>query len=438
MTLQHIIDRRSAGKNKSIGNRERFLRRNKERIREAVRRALQDRSIRDLERGQDIRIPRKDLSEPVFAHGPGGVRDVVHTGNRKHVTGDRIARPKGGQGGPGSGASDSGEAEDDFVFTLSKEEFMQLFFEDLALPHLMRTQLAETPEYKSHRAGYNRDGTPNNLDIMRSLRGAHGRRLALGASARRELAQAELLAEKLAVQEPLQEAERLRHPTADDALARQALLALEQRIKVLRLRLSRIPFIDPLDLKFRSRVRLPVPSVKAVMFCLMDVSASMDEQRKDLAKRFFMLLYLFLTQHYEKIELVFIRHHTQAQEVSEHEFFHSRDSGGTVVSSALALMAQIIRARYPASEWNIYGAQAGDGDNWDGDNVRCQQLLREDLLPACRYFAYVQVIPEDTNLWTAYGALLAAHRNFATRKANQADAIYPVFRDLFKPAGARA
>jgi uncharacterized sporulation protein YeaH/YhbH (DUF444 family) len=430
MTLQHIIDRRQAGKNKSIGNRERFLRRNKERIREAVRRALQDRGIRDLERGEDIRIPRKDLSEPVFEHGPGGVRDVVHTGNREHVTGDRIARPQGGGGGSGSEASDSGEAEDDFVFTLSKEEFMQLFFEDLALPHLIRTQLTETPEYKTHRSGFSRDGTPNNLDIVRSLRGAHGRRLALGAAARRELAQAEQLA--------LQQAEQLLFPHADDELTRQELLALEQRIEALRLRLSRIPFIDPLDLKFRSRVRTPVPSVKAVMFCLMDVSASMDEQRKDLAKRFFMLLYLFLTQHYEKIDLVFIRHHTQAQEVSEHDFFHSRESGGTVVSSALDLMAQIIRARYPASEWNIYGAQAGDGDNWDGDNARCQQLLRDELLPACRYFAYVQVVNEHKTLWTAYEALLANHRNFAMRKANQAHAIYPVFRELFKREGARA
>jgi uncharacterized sporulation protein YeaH/YhbH (DUF444 family) len=427
MTLQQIIDRRQAGKNKSIGNRERFLRRNKERIREAVRRAVQDRGIRDLERGEDIRIPRKDLSEPVFQYGPGGVRDAVHTGNQEHVTGDRIARPKGGQGGgSGSGASDSGEAEDDFVFTLSKEEFMQIFFEDLALPHLMRTQLAETPEYKTHRAGYSSDGTPNNLDIVRSLRGAHGRRRALGAAARRELAQAE------------QRAELLRREQADDELARQELLALELRIEELRQRLSRIPFLDPLDLKFRSRERIAVPSVKAVMFCLMDVSASMDEQRKDLAKRFFMLLYLFLTQHYEKIDLVFIRHHTQAQEVSEQDFFHSRESGGTVVSSALELMAQIIRARYPASEWNIYGAQAGDGDNWEGDNARCQTLLREDLLPECRYFAYVQVVNEDKTLWTAYEALLARHRNFAMRKADEATAIYPVFRDLFKREGARA
>ena len=95
--LQQIIDRRLSGKNKSIGNRERFLRRYKEQIKGAVRRAIDGRGIRDLERGEDIRIPKKDISEPVFHHGQGGQRDMVHPGNQEYVTGDRIARPKGGE-----------------------------------------------------------------------------------------------------------------------------------------------------------------------------------------------------------------------------------------------------------------------------------------------------------------------------------------------------
>src|SRR6476469_37604 len=171
--LHQIIDRRLAGKNKSIGNRERFLRRHRDQIREAVRRAVDGRGIRDMEKGEDIHIPRRDISEPVFGHAPGGVRETVHPGNQEYVRGDRIERPKGGGGG-GSGkgqASDSGEGEDDFVFHLTKEEFMQVFFDDLALPNLTRTQLAETPEWKSHRAGFTSDGTPNNLSVLRSMRG---------------------------------------------------------------------------------------------------------------------------------------------------------------------------------------------------------------------------------------------------------------------------
>ncbi len=426
--LQSIIDRRLAGKNKSIGNRERFLRRYKDQVKEAVKRAIDGRGIRDIERGEEIRIPKKDISEPVFGHGSGGIREVVHPGNREYVQGDRIERPKGGQGGGGSGkgqASDSGEGEDEFAFALSKEEFMQVFFEDLALPHLIRTQLAETPEWRSQRAGFSHDGTANNLHVVRSLRGAIGRRIAIGASSR---AEAKQLEERL---------ERLRQ-AAGDPVIDQEILQAEEALALLRARVARIPYLDPIDLRYRSRVRVPVPTSKAVMFCLMDVSGSMDEQRKELSKRFFILLYLFLTRHYEKIDIVFIRHHTQAQEVDEEAFFHARETGGTVVSSALVLMEEVIRARYDPSEWNIYGAQASDGDNWHHDSGRCRELLADKILPLCRYYAYVQVAEEEQNLWEEYTQLQSLNPHFAMRKAVDASQIYPVFRDLFKKEGAKA
>ncbi len=425
--MQQIIDRRLAGKNKSNGNRERFLRRHREQVREAVKRAVDARGIRDMEKGEDIRIPKRDISEPVFGHGPGGKREMVHPGNQEYMRGDRIARPQGG-GGKGSGSGQAGDSEggdDDFVFHLSKEEFMQVFFEDLALPNLARTTLAETPEYKSHRAGYTSDGNPSNLHVLRSMRGAIGRRIALGNESRRELKRLEerLIAIK-------------GHPEPNPFVHEAAPLQLE--IDALRMRLSRIPYLDPIDLRYRSRVRVPVPTSKAVMFCLMDVSGSMDESRKDLAKRFFILLYLFLTRHYERIDIVFIRHHTQAQEVDEQNFFHATETGGTVVSSALVLMEEIARARYPTAEWNVYGAQASDGDNWHHDSGRCRELLADKILPLCRYFAYVQVAEEEQNLWDEYAQLAAQERTFAMRKATQASQIYPVFRDLFKKEGAAA
>jgi uncharacterized protein len=426
---QHIIDRRLAGKNKSVGNRERFLRRYKEQIKDAVKRAIDGRGIRDIERGEEITIPKKDINEPVFHHGPGGVRETVHPGNREYIMGDRIERPQqGGGGGSGKGqASDSGEGEDDFTFSLSKEEFMQVFFEDLALPHLIRTQLAETPEWKSHRAGFTSDGNPTNLHVVRSMRGAIGRRIAIGAEARRELRACEEELEALLKGAPL-----------GDTASGQQITALKMRIEELQARIARIPYLDPIDLRFRNRVRVPVPTSKAVMFCLMDVSGSMDESRKDLAKRFFILLYLFLTRHYDKIDIVFIRHHTQAAEVDEQNFFHATETGGTVVSSALVLMEEIIRARYSPSEWNIYGAQASDGDNWHHDSGRCRELLDQKLLPLCRYYAYVQVAEEEQNLWTEYTQLLETQRHFAMRKATEANQIYPVFRDLFKKETAKA
>jgi len=421
---QHIIDRRLAGKNKSIGNRERFLRRHREQIREAVKRAVDGRGIREIENGEDIRIPKRDIAEPVFGHGIGGRRERVHPGNKDYLQGDRIARPPGGSGGSGRGqASDSGEGDDDFVFHLTKEEFMQVFFDDLALPNLERTQLAEVPEYKTHRAGLTSDGTPSNLHVLRSMRGALGRRLALGTRSRRELRELE---------------ERLEALQRDASASAAEIKALQDEIAALRAQLDRIPYLDPIDLRFRNRVRVPVPSAKAVMFCLMDVSGSMDESRKDLAKRFFILLYLFLTRHYERIDIVFIRHHTQAQEVDEQSFFHSTETGGTVVSSALELMNEIARARYPRSEWNIYGAQASDGDNWHHDSGRCRNLLAEQLLPLCRYYAYLQVAEEEQNLWDEYAQLAAEVPHFAMRKVTEAAEIYPVFRELFKKERAAA
>lgn len=422
--MQQIIDRRLAGKNKSIGNRERFLRRHKDQIREAVKRAVDGRGIRDIAQGEDIHIPKRDISEPVFGHGPGGRRDTVHPGNKDYVRGDRIERPKGGGGSGGGGkASDSGEGDDDFVFHLSKEEFMQVFFDDLALPNLARTNLADTPEFKTHRAGYSSDGTPNNLHVVRSLRGAISRRIAIGSESRRILRDLE---EQFALLK--------RHP--EPIPHTRELLRLQREIEALRARLARIPYLDPIDLRYRSRVRVPVPTSKAVMFCLMDVSGSMDESRKELSKRFFILLYLFLTRHYEKIDIVFIRHHTQAQEVDEQNFFHATETGGTVVSSALVLMEEIARARYPMSEWNIYGAQASDGDNWHHDSGRCRQLLAERILPLCRYFAYVQVAEEEQNLWEEYAQLAGQTKAFAMRKVTEASQIYPVFRELFKKESA--
>ncbi len=421
MALQ-IIDRRLAGKNKSVGNRERFIRRYKGQITESVRKAVSQRDIRHIEEGESISIPKKDISEPIFHHGQGGIRDTVHPGNSDYVRGDRIARPQGGAGGRGSQASDSGEGEDDFTFTLTKEEFMQLFFEDLALPHLLRTHIGDNPQWKTRRAGYSHDGTPHNLAVVRTMRGALGRRIALTKAPHRELARLQAQLDALLAQ--------------DDGTS-EAVAELQRQITALQERMGRVPFLDPIDLRFRNRTKVPVPNSQAVMFCVMDVSGSMDQARKDLAKRFFILLYLFLTRHYEKIDIVFIRHHTQAAEVSEDEFFHSTESGGTVVSSALVLLHDTIRARYPVEDWNIYVAQASDGDNFSNDSGNCRDLLAEKILPLVRYFAYVQVAEEEQNLWEEYRQLQPLHPHFAMRKVAEPGDIYPVFRDLFKKEGVQ-
>ena len=418
--MVRIIDRRFDSKKKSAVNRQRFLRRFKKQIRRAVNDAINGRSIRDLDNGEEVSIPSRDLSEPHFQHGRGGIWEKVFSGNDQFATGDRINRPPQGGGGGGGGgkASNEGEGEDDFVFHLSREEFLDIFFDDLELPNLVRTQLARITDFKSQRAGYSTDGSPANINIVRSMRGALGRRLAIGspfAARLRELQREldELISEK----------------GEDDEDVR----ALQEEIARVRARIEAIPFIDSFDLRYNNRIRVPEPSTQAVMFCVMDVSGSMDEQKKSTAKRFFMLLYLFLTRTYEHIDVVFIRHHTIAKEVDEEEFFHSRESGGTVVSSALTMMRDIIRDRYAGGSWNIYGAQASDGDNWDNDSPICGEVLATQVLPFCQYFAYIEITPgEPQNLWREYEKLIGTHKNFAMQNIEEPAQIYPVFRELFK------
>ncbi|MFA9421686.1 MAG: DUF444 family protein, partial [Gammaproteobacteria bacterium] len=177
-----------------------------------------------------------------------------------------------------------------------------------------------------------------------------------------------------------------------------------------------------------------LPTSNAVMFCLMDVSGSMTQEIKDLAKRFFILLHLFLKQTYKKIDVVFIRHHTVASEVNEEEFFYSRETGGTVVSSALELMLKVMRERYPSSDWNIYAAQASDGENWQDDSPIARDLLMKSILPLLQFYAYIEITKSDQQaLWTAYEELLGKYADsFAMKKVSEAADIFPVFHELFE------
>ena len=420
MTVR-IVDRRFDSKNKSSVNRSRFIQRFKGQIRKAVADAINKRGLRDLDDGEKIGIPGKDIDEPQFEHGRGGVWESVRPGNDRFNTGDQVDRPKGGAGGGGGKgqAGNEGESLDDFVFTLTKDEFLDIFFDEMALPNLVKQQLAQIEQYKRTRAGFVQTGVPTNVNLTRTMRGAAGRRIAIGGpyAAQLHALEKELAALRETLAEDDAEVERVR-----------------KEIAKLRTKIEAIPFVDTFDLRYNNRVKTPKPSTQAVMFCLLDVSGSMDEGRKNVAKRFFMLLYLFLNRNYEHIEVVFIRHHTVATEVSEDDFFTSRESGGTVVSSALTLMHEIIVARYPSTIWNIYGAQASDGDNWHDDSPRCRELLESSILDLTQYFAYIEITDgPPQNLWEEYEKLQTKREGrFAMQRISTVADIYPVFRELFK------
>lgn len=423
--MTQIIDRRLNGKHKSAINRQRFIRRFKGQIKQKVSETIGGRSITDMDKGEKVNIPAKDISEPVFNHGPGGRREAVQPGNTDFVAGDKVPRPPRSGGAGDSQASNTGEGEDEFIFELSREEFLEFFFEDLALPDLVKTQLSTIMEHKMVRAGYSTNGVPANINVIRSLQGALARRIALRAPHLNRLREAE------------NELTSLRTGYDEDDTKKPDVRLLEEEVLHLKQRIQTIPFIDTFDLRYNHHIKQPKPTTQAAMFCLMDVSGSMDQKRKDIAKRFFILLYLFLTRTYERIQLVFIRHHTTAKEVNEDDFFYSRETGGTVVSSALQLTAQIMRERYPSTEWNLYIAQASDGDNWEGDSPTCRDMLLDQIMPFVQYFAYVEITPDrHQTLWREYETVKNSYRSFAMQKIDGLESIYPVFRELFKKSPA--
>ncbi|PCI34270.1 MAG: hypothetical protein COB54_00280 [Alphaproteobacteria bacterium] len=430
--MMHIIDRRLNPKGKSLSNRQRFLDRAKKQIKRAVDDALKNRKISNTDGGERIKIPTEGLHEPHFLGDMRkGNRDRVLPGNRDFMPGDKIKRPPpqgAGQGGR-EGAED-GEGEDSFQFTLTRDEFLDIFFEDMALPDFIKKSIKEEVIHEYQRAGYKKQGSPSNLNLKLTMRNSLARRLCLHRPRDEEIAELE------------DQITALRQKTPLSPKISQQLGVLLETLETKKRKRRVVPYIDPLDVRYSSFTQVEKPNTQAVMFCLMDVSGSMGEIHKELAKRFFMLLHLFLNRQYNKVDVVFIRHTHLASEVDEETFFHSRETGGTIVSTALEIMQQVIKDRYPPDDWNIYAAQASDGDNLNSDNAHCQQLLTEELLPKCQYFAYVEVwdsheaemFPDASNvtrLWQTYDEIRQTHENFAVKKVTRAEDIFPVLHDLF-------
>ncbi len=436
--MLYIVDRRKNPKGKSLGNRQRFMRRAKAQIKKAVEDTIRTRGITDINSGDSITIPGKTLHEPGFHHARrGGDRNYVLPGNKKFVPGDRIARPQSGDGGAGgSQASSDGEGEDEFQFSLTRDEFLDIFFEDLELPDLLKKSLKQTTAYRTARAGFSVEGTPSNLSLVRTMRNSLARRIGLR---RPKTAQVRDLEDRVAALQAKAEKRPSGKLTKTDEDTLHILLAELEEAKR---RMKAIPFIDPIDTRFNQFQQIPDPNTQAVMFCLMDVSGSMSEQMKELAKRFFMLLHLFLHRRYEHVDVVFIRHTSRAAEVDEETFFYSRETGGTIVSTALEEMKRVLKDRYPTDQWNIYAAQASDGDNYSNDGAKCTALLAEDLLPKCQYYAYIEITDEreaeifssaegETALWKAYAPVARTNARFALKRVTKAADIFPVFRELF-------
>jgi len=425
----YIVDRRPNGQGKSSPNRKKLLDRVKGSVKKTVKDAVQNGNIADIVKGGNkVRVPIKDLREPSITHGEGGVTERTIPGNDRHKfnTGDTIARPKKGGGGPGKGkAGNSGDGEDEFSFELTRDEFLEFFFEDLELPDLAKKKLAVTDEKKPMRNGFSREGNPSALDLMQTMKSSISRRAALRTPKKKKLREmeAQFAALKLELEAEVDEIRICEIKQQMDDLD-DAMIELKRKIK-------HVPYVDEIDLRYRNWTQKSVPATKAVMICLMDVSGSMTNWHKDIAKRFYMLLYLFLYKNYEKVEIVFVRHHHTADEVDEQTFFYDRATGGTVVSEGLKLVNKIIDDRYDKAEWNVYVAQVSDGDNFQSDHAATMTELNK-ILAKVQYYFYIDITQySQSDMFTLYQAEVTA-KNFAQERIADVTEIYGVFRKLFE------
>ncbi len=374
-----IIDRRKSNKNKSVGNRKKFIERNKERIKRYIENSTSDKGITDATEDREVILD--NIEEPSFNFDQRtGERDVILTGNKDLQKGDKIYQPPENEE---EGPSNSGDGLDEFAFTLTKEEFLDLYFSDLELPNFIKESLAGSNKYKFKRTGYSKEGVPARLDLVKTLKQALARRIATKSKR----------------------------------------------------------YLDDIDLRYRHFTKKPYPVRQAVMICLMDVSGSMGEWEKDLAKKFYLLLYLFLNKCYTDITVRFISHTQEAKEVSEYEFFNSRENGGTVVSSGLQLVKDIIDSQIDITTTNVYVAQASDGDNWNGDEELSKSLV-EDILVKVQYFAYIQTESEERkrlkarwgaeDLMDQYAEIATRYKHLQARHITEPADVYPVLRSLFE------
>lgn len=153
------------------------------------------------------------------------------------------------------------------------------------------------------------------------------------------------------------------------------------------------PLVVPVraDKQYRSWKEVYQPHSVACIVYMMDVSGSMTDEQKEIVRIEAFWIDTWIKAHYQGIQTVYIIHDAAAQEVDEHTFYHTRESGGTKISSAYELADKIITSRFPQDQWNVYAFHFSDGDNWGDDNTRCQEILSERLLPKINLFGYGQV-----------------------------------------------
>lgn len=378
-----IIDRRNVKSSKNSSNRSRFIKRYKKYIKESLEKVMEKKSIEDSNEPVDVPIDWDIKETDIGFDKETGERECIISGNDEYEKGDCIDKE--------SSENESGTngeiGNDSFTITLTKEEFFDIYFYDMELPDFIKESMIDSVKDQYKRAGYIKDGIPSRIDILKTLQMSIARRIS--------------------------------NKNKD----------------------KKPPFIDDIDLRYKHYINVPQPMLKAVMFCCMDVSGSMDQHHKFLSKKFFTLLYLFLIKNYKSVDLRFIRYHHLAKDVDETAFFYDTETGGTQVMEGLNLINDIIMRDYPLHIYNIYIAHTSDGDIGHNDDEDIVSFIDNELIPKIQYYAYLQV--QDADQFNAfeggyrklYGILeessnIGKKLNIETVLAEED--IFPVLQNLFK------
>jgi sporulation protein YhbH len=364
--------------------------RHREKVHEAIRHNIADiiaeESIIGKDRDRIIKVPIRGVKEYRFVYGenvPG-----VGQGGPGTQAGQVIG--KGDAGGDPQQAGDR-PGVDYYETDVSLEELIDMMFEDLELPYLERKHLRQMEvEHLFKRKGYRRKGIRIRLDKRRT------------------------------------------------AISRVKRKKAVQRADAFALRPQRFPFHKD-DLTYRHTVTEIRRESNAVVTCIMDTSGSMDTMKRYLARSFFFLLYRFVCTKYQNVEIVFIAHHTEAAEVSEDEFFHKGESGGTFISSGYRKALEIIDQRYHPSLWNVYVFHCSDGDNFESDNPAALQAAKE-LAEVANLFGYGEIKPLGSGYYGSsmiqFFSQLEAE-NFQTVQIQRKEDIWTSFKAFLSRERAR-
>lgn len=438
-----FIDRRKAGRGKSSPNRQKLIRRIKSFIKNSQPNNIGAGGVAgsSAKSSSPVKVAGQALDEPWFAYSREGEHSIVIIGNDEYDRGDEIHLPEEDEGSGGAGPGESGE--DEFIVNVARDEFLDLFYEDCELPNLTNEKFTERLDNKFQQSGFSTTGNPSQLSIIRSYKQMIGRRRALSTPYRKELEELELELKSIY--------DELNSSAPEDMLIQKhssRIDEIEARILVLHRKIAAIEGFDKTDLRFRKKEAKPLKTVDAVLIMVMDISGSMDENKKTIARRWFALLYAFIKRRYNNTELLFIAHTDEAFEMSESDFFSTRVNGGTSVSPALKMINQIIKERYDPNQTNIYISHASDGDNWENDNslVIDEMVGEGNLLKKVQYFSYVEVGKvinstwhsivsgrDDTSLWKAYVASRdRSPKNMSLAIIESADDCYSVFKKVFR------